>query len=165
MWSMRSHLIARRPRLSCCRSIIDDTRDDDEGCRSAGFREVQWTRPAGRAASAAFVERVRRLLSGEPSLQADPGRLGRRSRVVSCAERASESPYYQGSWRAKPTLLARSPGVVVALRLSRGQPIRSVEAWRRDCGGASLCGTELRLFHHPLPARRLTRSRCCRSST
>ena len=46
--------------------VIDDTRDDDERVPER-FREVQWTRlPAGETPPA-FVERVARLLSPEPS--------------------------------------------------------------------------------------------------
>ena len=46
--------------------VIDDTPNDDERVPER-FREVQWTRLPGGAASAAFVERVKRLLSGDPS--------------------------------------------------------------------------------------------------
>ena len=46
--------------------VIDDTRDDDERVPER-FREVQWTRLPGGVTPAAFVERVRRLLSGELS--------------------------------------------------------------------------------------------------
>ena len=46
--------------------VIDDTRDDDERVPER-FREVQWTRLPGGVTPAAFVERVRRLLSGEPA--------------------------------------------------------------------------------------------------
>jgi TolB-like protein len=44
--------------------VIDDTRDDDERVPER-FREVQWTRLPGGVTPAAFVERVRRLLSEE----------------------------------------------------------------------------------------------------
>src|SRR5246127_5748163 len=44
--------------------VIDDTRDDDERVPER-FREVQWTRLPGGVTTAPFVERVRRLLSGE----------------------------------------------------------------------------------------------------
>jgi hypothetical protein len=46
--------------------VIDGTRDDDERVPER-FREVQWSRLPGGVGSAAFVERVRRLLSGESS--------------------------------------------------------------------------------------------------
>ena len=45
---------------------IDDTRDDDERVPER-FREVQWTHLPGGTTPAAFVERVRRLLAGEPA--------------------------------------------------------------------------------------------------
>src|ERR1700682_6045811 len=46
--------------------VIDDTRDDDERVPER-FREVQWTRLPDGVTPATFVERVRRLLSGEPA--------------------------------------------------------------------------------------------------
>jgi TolB-like protein/tetratricopeptide (TPR) repeat protein len=46
--------------------VIDDTRDDDENVPDR-FREVQWTRlPAGETPPA-FVQRVQRLMSPQPS--------------------------------------------------------------------------------------------------
>jgi hypothetical protein len=44
--------------------VIDDTRDNDERVPER-FREVHWTRLPNGTATPAFVERVRRLLSGE----------------------------------------------------------------------------------------------------
>jgi TolB-like protein/Tfp pilus assembly protein PilF len=62
----RSHLmVANRPFL--VPAVIDDTSDQDEKVPER-FREVQWTRLPGGVTPAAFVERVRRLLSGEPAL-------------------------------------------------------------------------------------------------
>jgi TolB-like protein/Tfp pilus assembly protein PilF len=59
----RSHLIMAN-KAFLLPVVIDDTGDDDENVPDK-FREVQWTRlPAGET-SAAFVERIRRLLSGE----------------------------------------------------------------------------------------------------
>jgi TolB-like protein/Flp pilus assembly protein TadD len=46
--------------------VIDDTRDDDARVPER-FREVQWTRLPGGITPPALVERVRRLLSGEPA--------------------------------------------------------------------------------------------------
>jgi TolB-like protein/Flp pilus assembly protein TadD len=46
--------------------VIDDTRDDDERVPER-FREVQWTRLPGGKTPPAFIERVRRLLSGDAS--------------------------------------------------------------------------------------------------
>src|ERR1700724_3261072 len=60
----RSHLIAT-DQAFLLPVVIDDTRDDDERVPDR-FREVQWTRLPGGVTPAAFVERVRLLLSGEP---------------------------------------------------------------------------------------------------
>jgi TolB-like protein/Tfp pilus assembly protein PilF len=46
--------------------VIDDTRDDDENVPDR-FREVQWTRLSAGETPPAFVERVQRLLSPQPS--------------------------------------------------------------------------------------------------
>jgi hypothetical protein len=61
----RSHLISA-DQAFLLPVVIDETRDDDERVPER-FREVQWTRLPDGAASAVFVERVRRLLSGEPA--------------------------------------------------------------------------------------------------
>jgi TolB-like protein len=53
--------------------VIDDTRDDDERVPER-FLEVQWTRLPGGVTPAAFVERVKKLLSPEIPLAADPAR-------------------------------------------------------------------------------------------
>ena len=61
----RSHLIMAN-KAFLLPVVVDDTRDDDENVPDK-FRDVQWTRlPAGETLPA-FVERVRRLLSGEAS--------------------------------------------------------------------------------------------------
>jgi TIR domain len=78
----RSHLISA-DQAFLLPVVIDDTRDDDERVPER-FREVQWTRLAGGVTPAAFVERVRRLLSGE--LSREPTRTG------SVAARASATP-------------------------------------------------------------------------
>src|SRR5579864_1599237 len=59
--------------------VIDDTRDDDERVPER-FREVQWTRLPEGQTPPAFVERVRRLLSGEPA-QGPTGTSSAPSRV------------------------------------------------------------------------------------
>jgi TolB-like protein/tetratricopeptide (TPR) repeat protein len=90
--------------------VIDDTRDDDERVPER-FREVQWTRLPGGVTPAAFVERVRRLLSGELS-QAPTG-------TESAAARVSAAPkprqHLLASWRSKAALLMTIAVVVVAL--------------------------------------------------
>ena len=59
----RSHLIMAS-KAFLVPVVIDDTGDDDENVPEK-FREVQWTRLPEGAATPAFVERVRRLLSSE----------------------------------------------------------------------------------------------------
>jgi TolB-like protein len=81
--------------------VIDNTRDDDERVPER-FREVQWTRLPGGVTPAAFVERVRRLLSAEP----EPPRMS-----------ASPTTEQQvpASWRSKSALLVTIAVVIVAL--------------------------------------------------
>ena len=95
--------------------VIDDTRDDDERVPER-FREVQWTRLPGGITPPAFVERVRRLLSGE--LAQEP--------------KASAAPTIQrpilASWRVKTALLGIIAlfvvafGYLVANRLAPSKP-------------------------------------------
>jgi TolB-like protein/Tfp pilus assembly protein PilF len=105
----RSHLISA-DKAFLLPVVIDDTRDDDERVPER-FREVQWTRLPGGVTPAAFVERVRRLLSGEPSQGA--------IKTASAAVRASAAPTTPksvlASWRSKPALLATVAVLVVAL--------------------------------------------------
>jgi TolB-like protein len=90
--------------------VIDDTRDDDERVPER-FREVQWTRLSGGVTPAAFVGRVRRLLSGEPA----QGPTG----TASAAARVSAAPSTRkpvlAFWWLKAALLATMAVVVVAL--------------------------------------------------
>jgi TolB-like protein len=106
----RSHLISA-DQAFLLPVVIDDTRDDDERVPER-FREVQWTRLPAGATPANFVERVRRLLSGEPSLQP--------TRSVSGAARVSSAAPTNGkpvpaSWRSKTALLATIAVLVVAV--------------------------------------------------
>jgi TolB-like protein/Flp pilus assembly protein TadD len=90
--------------------VIDDTREDDERVPER-FREVQWTRLPGGVTSTAFAARVRRLLSGELSLE--------RTRTTLEAARvpgASTTPkLVQPFWRSKAPFLATGAALVVAL--------------------------------------------------
>ncbi len=61
----RSHLISA-DRSFLLPIVIDDTGDNDEGVPER-FREVQWTHLPAGVVSAAFVQHVARLLSGEPA--------------------------------------------------------------------------------------------------
>ena len=87
--------------------VIDDTQNDDERAPER-FREVQWTHLAHGATSAAFVESVRRLLSGEPA----------RIKPTSAAARVSAVPTtrkpFLRSWRSKAALLTSIGLAVVA---------------------------------------------------
>jgi TolB-like protein/Flp pilus assembly protein TadD len=89
--------------------VIDDTRDDDERVPER-FREVQWTRLPGGVTPAAFVERVRRLLSGE---SAQP------TGTPSDASRVPAAPSMRkpvlALWRSKAVLLATIAVLVVVL--------------------------------------------------
>src|SRR3984957_10203352 len=96
----RCHLMAA-DRAFLMPVVIDDSRDDDERVPER-FREVQWTGLPGGVTSAAFVERVRRLLSGEPSQE--PSRSTPAAAYVTGAPAARKSvlPW----WRSKAALLA-----------------------------------------------------------
>jgi TolB-like protein/tetratricopeptide (TPR) repeat protein len=98
----RSHLIAT-DQAFLLPVVIDDTREGDDRVPER-FREVQWTRiPAGEA-SPAFVERIKRLLSGEPSES-----KGTR------AAAATTTPRSAVSRRFKAALLALTVVVIVVL--------------------------------------------------
>src|SRR5277367_885608 len=101
----RSHLISA-DRAFLLPVVIDDTRDDDERVPER-FREVQWTRLPGGVTPAAFVERVRRLLSGE--LSQEP------TRTSSAAARMPAAPSSRRPWWSKAALLATIAVVVAAL--------------------------------------------------
>ncbi len=84
--------------------VIDDTRDDD-GRVPERFREVQWTRLPGGTTPPAFVERVRRLLLGDPAQEPT------RSASAAPATRKPVLPL----WRSKAALLVTIAVVVLAL--------------------------------------------------
>jgi TolB-like protein/Tfp pilus assembly protein PilF len=89
--------------------VIDDTRDNDERVPER-FREVQWTRLPGGITLPAFVERVRRLLSGDPAQEL--------TRSASAAFRASAAPARKPVmplWRSKAALLVTIAVVALAL--------------------------------------------------
>ena len=105
----RSHLIVA-DQAFLLPVVIDDTRDDDERVPER-FREVQWTRLPGGVTPAAFVERIRRLLSGNPSREP--------TRTASTAARVPVAPSIRkavlASWRSKAALLATIAMVVAGL--------------------------------------------------
>ena len=105
----RCHLMAT-DRAFLLPVVIDDTRDDD-GRVPERFRDVQWTRLPDGVTPAAFVERVRHLLSGEPARGT--------SQTASAAVRGSVAPTslkaVPTSWWSKAALWAPLALVVVAV--------------------------------------------------
>jgi TolB-like protein/Tfp pilus assembly protein PilF len=61
----RSHLMTTN-KAFLLPVVVDDTRDDEENVPDR-FRDIHWTRLPGGETPPAFVERVRRLVSPEPS--------------------------------------------------------------------------------------------------
>lgn len=61
----RSHLMTTN-KAFLLPVVVDDTREDDENVPDR-FRDIHWTRLPGGETPPAFVERVRRLVSPEPS--------------------------------------------------------------------------------------------------
>jgi TolB-like protein len=104
----RSHLISA-DQAFLLPVVIDDTRDDDERVPER-FREVQWTRLPGGVTPAAFVERVRRLLSGEPAQS-----TGTPSAASRAPAAASMRKPVLALWRSKAVLFATITVLVVAL--------------------------------------------------
>jgi TolB-like protein/lipoprotein NlpI len=103
----RSHLMASdRPFLLPV--VIDDTRDDDERVPER-FREVQWTRLPGGVTPAVFVERVRRLLAGEPAQPTGTSSASSGPAAPSMPKRVL------ALWRPKAALLATITVLVLAL--------------------------------------------------
>jgi TolB-like protein/tetratricopeptide (TPR) repeat protein len=103
----RSHLIAA-DQAFLLPVVIDDTRDDGERVPER-FRELQWTRLPGGITPTVFVERVRRLLSGELSQES--------TRTASGASRVPAAPTKPvlASWRSRPAFLATIAVLVLAL--------------------------------------------------
>jgi TolB-like protein/Tfp pilus assembly protein PilF len=103
----RSHLISA-DQAFLLPVVIDDTPDDDERVPER-FREVQWTRLPGGVTPAAFVERVRRLLSGEPA---------QTTGTPPAASRAPAAPATRkpllALWRSRAALLAAIVVLVTA---------------------------------------------------
>jgi TolB-like protein len=105
----RSHLMASD--LPFLLPVVVHDMPDQEERVPDRFREVQWTRLPEGVTTAAFVERVRGLLSGKlPQVL---------TRTASEAARSSAAPTtrkpVRASWRSKPALLVAIVVVVVAL--------------------------------------------------
>jgi TolB-like protein/Flp pilus assembly protein TadD len=104
----RTHLMGKS-RAFLVPVCIDDTGDGNADVPDS-FAAVQWTRLPGGATPAAFVEHVRRLLSGD--LSKGPTSTG------SGAARVSAAPTQQrvrASWRSKAALVLSIAVVVAAL--------------------------------------------------
>jgi TolB-like protein len=130
----RSHLIAT-DQAFLLPVVIDDTREGDERVPER-FREVQWTRVPGGDASPAFVERIKRLLSGELSES-----IGTRV-AAATTTRKSVVPW----WQSKAALLATIVVAIVALgylaanrlaSLKRGSEIGAASATAAQSAPAS----------------------------
>jgi TolB-like protein/tetratricopeptide (TPR) repeat protein len=89
--------------------VIDDTRDDDERVPER-FREVQWTRLPGGVTPAAFVERVRRLLTGESAQS-----TGTPSAAFRVPAAPSTRKPVLALWRSKAALLVTIAVAIAAL--------------------------------------------------
>ncbi len=85
--------------------VIDDTRDDDERVPDR-FREVQWTRLPGGETPPEFVERLKRLLSGDPPQEA---------RTTQIERHLPTAPRAPASSRSKVVLVAAIALSVLAL--------------------------------------------------
>jgi len=105
----RTHMIARN-RVFVVPVCLDATPEAAADVPES-FQRVQWTRLPDGATPAAFIERVRRLLSGEPS-QGPTGTASAASRVP--AAPSTQKPV-QALWWSKATLLATITVLVVAL--------------------------------------------------
>ncbi len=104
----RSHLMAaEKPFLLPV--VIDATQESNAHVPDR-FREVQWTRLPGGDTSSMFVERVRRLLSGESPQQ--PGTEPAAARVAAAAMIPRPAVSW---WRSKAALLGAIAVVVIAL--------------------------------------------------
>ena len=90
----RSHLMTTN-KAFLLPVVVDDTREDDENVPDR-FRDIHWTRLPGGETPPAFVERVRRLVSREPSH--GPTTTVRPGGPVSTPSRRERVP---ASWRLK----------------------------------------------------------------
>jgi TolB-like protein len=103
----RCHLMAA-DRTFLMPVVVDDTRDDDERVPER-FCEVQWTRLPEGQTPPAFVQRVQRLLTPQPSMASRPA-------TTAAAAATPVSGHLRASWFPK-ALLA---GVVAVLGAASG---------------------------------------------
>jgi TolB-like protein/tetratricopeptide (TPR) repeat protein len=105
----RTHMIARS-RVFVVPVCLDATTEVAADVPES-FQRVQWTRLPDGVTPAAFVERVRRLLSGEPA----QGPTGTPSDAARVPAAPSTSKPVLAFWRSNAVLLATIAVVVVAL--------------------------------------------------
>jgi TolB-like protein/lipoprotein NlpI len=104
----RSHLMAaEKPFLL---PVVIDATQESNAHVPERFREVQWMRLPGGDTSSAFVERVRRLLSGESSQESGTESAAARVGAAATIPRPAAS-----LWRSKAALLGAIAVVVIAL--------------------------------------------------
>ena len=105
----RTHMIARS-RVFVVPVCLDATTQVAADVPES-FQRVQWTRLPGGVTPAAFVERVRRLLSAEQS----QGPTGTESPTARVSAAPTSRNSVLASWRSKSALLATIAVVVLAL--------------------------------------------------
>jgi TolB-like protein/Flp pilus assembly protein TadD len=105
----RTHMIARS-RVFVVPVCLDATTQLAADVPES-FQRAQWTRLPGGVTPAAFVERIRRLLSGEAAQE--PTRTPSAAARVSAAR--STRMGLLASWRSKPALLAMITVLILAL--------------------------------------------------
>jgi TolB-like protein/Flp pilus assembly protein TadD len=105
----RSHLMAaEKPFLL---PVVVDATQESNAHAPDRFREVQWTRLVAGQHTQAFIEHVRRLISGEPSQE--PTRNAAATAHGTAALGAGKA--VAAWWRSKPALLATFVVVICAL--------------------------------------------------
>ena len=105
----RSHLMAaEKPFLL---PVVVDATQESNAHAPDRFREVQWTRLVAGQHTPAFVEHVRRLLSGEQSQEPSRNAAATARSAAALAAGKAVLPW----WRSKPALLATIVVVLCAL--------------------------------------------------
>jgi TolB-like protein/tetratricopeptide (TPR) repeat protein len=105
----RTHMIARS-RVFVVPVCLDTTTQLAADVPES-FQRAQWTRLPGGVTPAAFVERIRRLLSGEQS----QGPMRSESPTAGVSQAPTTRNSVLASWRSKPALLATIAVLVIAI--------------------------------------------------
>ena len=119
----RTHMIARS-RVFIVPVCLDATTQVAADVPES-FQRVQWTRLSGGVTPAAFVERIRRLLSAEPA----SGPTGTTSNAARMSLAPSTRKGFLASWRSKPALLTTIAALVLALSYVAANRL---VPWKRD---------------------------------